>query len=365
MPPELDHSGRLERVQKLMADGGVDCLMLSVGADLPYFTGYEAMPLERLTMLVVPVDGEATLVVPALEEPRVDASSGSFEVVAWGETQDPVAIVADLAGASGRVLIGDTTWATFLIALRDAMPKASFGVASSVTRELRMRKDPAEIDLLRAAGAAADRVVGRLSEVRFAGRTERQVVAEIAGMTVEEGHAAAAFTIVASGPNAASPHHEADDRVITTGDAIVLDFGGRLGGYHSDTSRTLHVGEPSVEFATSFTVLEQAQLAARRAIRPGVAAEDVDRVARRVIEDAGFGDRFIHRTGHGIGLEVHEHPYIVEGNETPLEAGMAFSVEPGIYEPGRYGMRVEDIVVVTDDGVDELNRSDRGLYLVD
>jgi Xaa-Pro aminopeptidase len=365
MFPGFDYAGRLGRVRSLMADSGADVLLLSVGADLPYLTGYEATPLERLTMLVVPAEGDATMVVPRLEAPRVDTRSGAFDVVAWDETEDPVAIVVGLVGDGRSSLIGDTTWAVFLLALQEALPGASFASATPVTRQLRMRKDAAEIGFLRSAAEAADRVVARLGEVRFTGRSERQVAADIASMTVEEGHDLATFAIIASGPNAASPHHETGDRVIERGDSIVLDFGGRHGGYHSDTSRTLHVGEPSVEFAAAFTVLGQAQEAARGAIRPGVTAEEIDRVARRVIEDAGYGERFVHRTGHGIGLEVHEHPYIVEGNDLPLEVGMAFSVEPGIYEPGEYGMRIEDIVVVAEDGVDELNRSDRGLILVE
>jgi Xaa-Pro aminopeptidase len=199
----------------------------------------------------------------------------------------------------------------------------------------------------------------------FTGRAERDVAGDIAERVIAEGHDVSTFTIVASGPNAASPHHETGRRVIEAGDSIVLDFGGRYRGYHSDTTRTLHVGEPSPAFAGAFSVLEQAQQAAREAVRPGIAAQEVDRVARRIIEDAGYGDLFVHRTGHGIGLEVHEHPYLVEGNEAPLEDGMSFSIEPGIYEPGQFGMRIEDIVVCTADGIDELNRSPRGLLLVD
>lgn len=364
MVPDFDYPGRLTRAREMLDARGGDALLLSVGADLPYFTGYEAMPLERLTMLVVTSEA-VSLVVPLLEAARVAVPGDAFDVVAWEETDDPVDIVAGMVGDDSEILIGDTTWAVFLLGLQRALPRSSFSSATPLTREMRMRKEPAEIERLRAAGAAADRVVGRLGEIVFRGRSERAVAADIASMTVEEGHDHATFTIVASGPNAASPHHETGPRTIEAGDSIVLDFGGRLDGYHSDTSRTLHVGEPSVDFVETFTVLEQSQRAAREAVRPGIAAQHVDRVARQVIEDAGHGDRFIHRTGHGIGLEGHEHPYIVEGNELHLEAGMAFSVEPGIYEPGRYGMRIEDIVVVTDDGLEELNRSDRGLVLVE
>lgn len=364
MFPDFDYSARLDRARRDMAAGGVDAMLLSLGADLPYFTGYEAMPLERLTMLVVPRDGEATLVVPRLEAPRVVGRGDAFSVLPWDENEDPVRLVADRIRSAGAVLIGDQAWALFLLRLQDALPRASFASATPLTRELRMRKEAEEIAHLRSAAEATDRVVARLAEVAFAGRTERTVAADIAALTVGEGHDLATFTIVASGPNAASPHHEAGQRVITEGDSIVLDFGGRLHGYHSDTTRTLHVGEPSSRFAEAFAVLEDAQAAGRAAIAPGVAAQEVDRATRKVIDDAGWGEFFFHRTGHGIGLEGHEHPYIVEGNGQPLEPGMAFSVEPGIYVEGEFGMRIEDIVVCGEAGVDELNRSPRGLHLV-
>jgi Xaa-Pro aminopeptidase len=356
---------RLDRARTLMAERGIDALLLSVGADLPYLTGYRAMPLERPTMLVLPREGPATLVVPELEAPRVDRRPGSFEVLPWGETADPIGEVARLTGPARRIAVGDTTWAVFLMALQERMPGAAFEPASRLTRELRMCKDPAEIGLLRAAAEAADRVVERLAATRFSGRTERDLAREIAAMTVDEGHDEAAFTIVAGGPNAASPHHEPGDRVLERGDTVVVDFGGTVGGYGSDTTRTFSVGPPPSEVAAAFAVLERAQRAAVEAVRPGIAAEEIDRVARSIIADAGYGEYFVHRTGHGIGLETHEHPYIVEGNAESLEPGMVFSVEPGIYLPARFGMRIEDIVAVTADGVDPLNRSPHGLCVVE
>jgi Xaa-Pro aminopeptidase len=365
MFPDFDYAARLGRTRDRLRHNGVGALLVSVGADLPYLIGYEAMPLERLTMLVLPADGEPTLLVPMLEAARVDDRRGAFRVRAWGETEDPVALTAELIGSRSALLVGDQTWSVFLLALQERLGAPRFAPAASFMADLRMRKEPAEIECLRAAGAAADRVLEGVGEIRFEGRTEREVARDIAERVVGEGHDLSTFTIVASGPNAASPHHETGRRVIEAGDSIVLDFGGRYRGYHSDTTRTLHVGEPSVEFAAAFTVLEQAQAAAREAVRPAVAAQEIDRVARRVIDDAGYGDRFIHRTGHGIGLEVHEHPYLVEGNETTLEEGMTFSIEPGIYEPGSFGMRIEDIVVCTADGIDELNRSPRALLLVE
>jgi len=365
MFPSFDYTTRLDRVRGLMAARDVDALLLSVGADLPYFTGYEATPLERLTMLVVSRDGAATMIVPRLEAPRVELRGDAFTVRAWDETEDPTAIVAGLVGSASSVALGDPTWSIFLLRLQSEMPGASFTSATPMTAELRMRKEADEVQWLRSAAEATDRVVARLDGERFTGRTERALSRLIAEMCLEEGHDVAGFAIVASGPNAASPHHEPTDRVVGAGETIVVDFGGRMRGYCSDTTRTFHTGEPRPEVAEAFAVLETAQTAARDAVAPGVAAETVDAAAREVIADAGYGDLFVHRTGHGIGLEVHEHPYIVSGNTLPLEPGMAFSIEPGIYASGSFGMRIEDIVVCGTDGVDELNRSPRRLHLVD
>jgi Xaa-Pro aminopeptidase len=362
--PAFDYAGRIERASSLMEERGVGALLLSVGADLPYFTGYEAMPLERLTMLVVPLGGAPTLVVPRLEAPRVD-DRGAFEIRAWDETDDPVALTARLAGGSGRIALGDTTWSTFLLQLQALLPDVSFEDASTLTRELRMRKEPDEIRYLREAAEATDRVVVRLESTRFSGRSEADLAAEVRMMTVEEGHDIATFDIVASGPNAASPHHEPTDRLIEPGDSVVVDFGGRHWGYCSDTTRTFSVGDPRPEIAAAYEVLESAQAAARAAVAPGVTAASVDLAARQPIDEAGYGEFFIHRTGHGIGLEAHEHPYLVAGNELPLETGMAFSIEPGIYRAGEWGMRLEDIVVCGESAVDELNRSARHLRVVD
>jgi len=355
---------RLKEARRLLAAEGLDGMLLSVGADLPYFTGYEAMQTERLTMLVVPTDGEASLFIPELEAPRVERRGDLFEIRPWSETEDPVGLVTNELAGWGKGLIGDHTWATFAIGIQERVPALKLGCASDITRELRMRKDSAEIESLRSAGRAADRVVARLREERFSGRTEREMSRLIADMTIEEGHEVAAFGIVASGPNGASPHHESGDRVIEAGDAVVVDFGGRFDGYFSDTTRNFVVGNPPDGYGQAFEVLLAAQKAACVAVKPGVAAESIDAAARDVIGDAGYGEYFIHRTGHGIGLEVHEHPYIVEGNSLLLEEGMTFSIEPGIYISGEFGMRIEDIVAVTVEEVERLNTSPRLAFSV-
>lgn len=355
-----------------MEQQGIDALLLSVGADLPYFSGYEAMPLERLTMLVVPRDAGATLVVPLLEAPRVKEHPDVFSLRPWGETEDPLGIVADLIPVPTTAAIGNQTWAQFLVGLTRRWPSTSFTNASDVTGPLRAVKDAAEIDALVAASAAADRVASQLhaGEIPLVGRTEAQVSADIGRRLLAEGHHRVNFAIVAAGENAASPHHEPGGRVITNDEVVLCDFGGTWPteqgpGYCSDITRCVYTGEPPAEFAELYAVLFESQAAGVLAAQLGTPCEAVDAAARRVIADAGLGEHFIHRTGHGIGIEAHEDPYMVEGNDTALMAGHAFSVEPGIYLSGRWGARLEDIVIATDGGPRRLNNVDHDLVVVD
>jgi Xaa-Pro aminopeptidase len=360
------HLDRMARVRAAMESQGVDVLLLSVGHDLPYLTGYLAMPLERLTMLVVPRDGDATMVIPRLEAPRVEPLPGVFELLPWGETEDPTAIVAKLSSGARRVAIGDQMWARFLVELLPQLPGAEYRRAVDVVGPLRMVKDRAEIDALAAAGAAVDRIAAELQAGRIplVGRTEADVSADLSARIVAEGHQKVNFAIVAAGENAASPHHHAGSRVIREGEIVLCDFGGTMEGYCSDITRCVFTGEVAPDVAEAYAVLHEAQAAAVAAATVGTPCEEVDRAARRIIADAGYGEHFVHRTGHGIGMEEHEDPYIVEGNERPLAAGHAFSIEPGIYVPGRWGMRLEDIVVATDDGPAPMNRVDHDLAVV-
>lgn len=359
---------RLGRARASMERSGVDVLLVSVGSDLPYLTGYEAMPLERLTMLVVPRDGAATLVVPGLEAPRVVPRPEAFTVRSWGELDDPVAIVAGLVGAPATAAIGDTMWARFLVELLGHWPGGATRYVRSTTvmNDLRMRKDPAEIAALQAAGAAVDRIAARLhaGEIPLVGRTEAEVSAELSRQILAEGHQTVNFAIVAAGENAASPHHHPGDRVIRMGDLVLCDFGGTMNGYCSDITRCVHLGEPPADIAAAYAVLQSSEAAGVAAGVVGAACQDVDRAARRIIADAGYGEYFIHRTGHGIGMEEHEDPYMVEGNTLPIAAGHAFSVEPGIYVPGRWGMRLEDIVVATEDGPLPMTCADHSLVVL-
>jgi Xaa-Pro aminopeptidase len=363
-PPRPDRRARIASVRSAMAREGVDTLLLSVGPDLPWLTGYEAMPLERLTMLVVPAAGDLSLVVPRLEAPRVDTNEGCFDVVAWDETDDPVAIVAAMVPDSASVAVGDRTWARFVIELQRARPRVTWRRGNDVVGPIRARKDDAELAALARAAAAVDEIAIAMRAVQFGGRTEYEIHRELADRILAIGHERLNFAIVAAGANAASPHHSAGPRRIETGDLVLCDFGGTMGGYCSDITRMFSVGPPLAEVADAYAALQEAQEAGVRAAVVGTACEAVDRAARAVIAAAGHGEHFVHRTGHGIGAEEHEDPYIVDGNRQRLEPGNAFSIEPGIYVAGRFGMRLEDIVIATDDGPRRLNHAPRDIAVV-
>jgi Xaa-Pro aminopeptidase len=377
--PAARYAERLEAARQLIEQRRLGALLVGVGPDLRYLTGYVAMPLERLTMLVIRAGSPNVLVVPRLEADPARRSpavaSGAVEVVTWEETDDPYRLVAAAAALGdskvvSAVAVNGTLWASHLLRLQAVLPGARFESASAVTSELRSVKDADEVALLRHAAQAADRVVDQIAGGRLVGRTEADVARETRERLIAEGHERTDFAIVASGPNASSPHHEASDRVIQAGEPIVLDIGGLLDGYASDTTRTIWPtgGDPGrmpdPDFLAAFEVLRRAQAAATAAVQPGVPVERIDATAREIIGAAGYGPNFIHRTGHGIGLEVHEDPYLVAGNAQPLRTGMAFSVEPGIYLDGRWGMRLEDIVVCGPAGPDSLNRSSLDLRVV-
>jgi Xaa-Pro aminopeptidase len=370
VPPLDTFTSRLARTQQATRTAGLDALLVTPSPDLHYLLGVTGASHERLTCLVLPADGDPVLVVPALERPGLDGTPVpglGLEIAEWPDGDDPYVLVAALLRRPGRppacAAVGDAMPAAHVLRMRAALPACEQELASTVLRELRMRKDAAEIAALAAAGQAIDRVHARMGEWLRVGRTEAQIGADVAAAIVAEGHTAAAFVIVGSGPHGASPHHDVSDRVVQPGDVVVVDIGGPTPeGYFSDCTRTYSLGEPAdVDVATTYAVLQAAQDAAVAAVAPGITAEQVDAAARTPITNAGFGERFIHRTGHGIGLEVHEEPYIVTGNDLVLEPGMAFSVEPGIYLPGRWGARIEDIVVVSEDGATRLNHRPREL----
>jgi len=357
---------RMFRAAAGVAEQGLGAIVVGPSPDLAYLSGYDPPPFERPTVLVLRPDRDPTIVVPELERAlaAVSAAGGLVDVATWRDGSDPYVVIAGLLPGSGRIGLSDRIWGVHVLGLQAAAPTLSWTSASPVLAPLRARKDPDELDALRRAGTAADATFEAICQIGLSGRTERDVADDLARLLVEHGHDSADFTIVASGPNGASPHHEPGGRLIAPGDPVVLDFGGSVDGYFSDTTRTVVVGDAPDGLEDVFALVHEAQGAGVEAVRPGVAIQEVDRAARAVIAAGGFGDRFFHRTGHGIGLEVHEPPYAVEGDQTVLEPGMTFSVEPGIYLDGRFGVRIEDVVAVTDDGVERLNRSARGLRLV-
>ncbi|MFE3094237.1 M24 family metallopeptidase [Streptomyces sp. NPDC059248] len=361
-----DYRARMDRAARAAADAGLAGVLVAPGPDLVHLTGYAPPTTERLTLLVLVAGREPVLVVPALEAPDAEKAAGAPGIALrdWADGKDPYAVTAGLLDPAGRFAVSDNTWALHLLGLGTALPGTAYTALTDALPMLRAVKDARELERLAAAGAAADAAYEKILEVRFAGRRETEVAADLAGLLRDFGHSQVDFTIVGSGPNGANPHHEAGDRTIEPGDTVVLDFGGLKDGYGSDTSRTVHVGEPTPAEQHVHDVVREAQQAGYEAVRPGAACQDVDRAAREIIEAAGYGDLFIHRTGHGIGVTTHEPPYMIEGEEQPLVPGMCFSVEPGIYLPGRFGVRIEDIVAVTEDGGRRLNNTDRAMAIV-
>lgn len=358
---------RMRRAADDAAAAGLAGLLVTPGPDLVWLTGYRPTAItERLTLLVLRPDEDPQLLVPVLERPDAEAAAGAGAITLhdWTDGSDPYAAAAPLLRPGDAFGISDSAWAMHLLGLQRTLPGATYASFTDRMPMLRAVKDADELARLAAAGAAADATYGDIVNVAFAGRRETEVAADLARLLREHGHEQVDFTVVGSGPNGANPHHEAGERTIEEGDAVVLDFGGLMHGYGSDTTRTVTVGTPSTEVREVHAIVREAQQAAFEAVRPGVACQEIDRVARRVITDAGYGPQFIHRTGHGIGITTHEPPYMVEGEEQPLVPGMCFSIEPGIYLPGRFGVRIEDIVTVTEDGGRRFNDTDHGIAVV-
>ncbi|MDJ0380273.1 aminopeptidase P family protein [Streptomyces sp. G-G2] len=362
-----DYAARMAAAARSAADAGLAGLLIAPGPDLTHLTGYRPVDTERLTLLVLAAGQDPVLVVPTLEAPDAAkaAGAGALTLRDWTDGKNPYGVTAPLLDVSGRFGVSDNTWALHLLGLQREVPTTSYVPLTDALPMLRAVKDERELARLEAAGAAADAAYARILGVRFAGRRETEVAADLAALLREYGHSQVDFTVVGSGPNGANPHHEAESRVIEHGDMVVLDFGGLKHGYGSDISRTVHVGEPTAEEQRVHDIVREAQRAASEAVRPGIACQDVDRAARAVITEFGYGERFIHRTGHGIGVTTHEPPYMIEGEEQLLVPGMCFSVEPGIYLPGRFGVRIEDIVTVTGDGGRSFNNAPRELAVVE
>jgi Xaa-Pro aminopeptidase len=363
------YQSRIDRARELMRDEGIDMLFIGPSSDFHYFTGLPTRPSERLTALLIPFDGAPTVVVPQLEAPLVADLEGDFELEVWSETEDPVARVAERVRRLGgeAIAINDQIWAGFVLQLQQQLPNRSYHRGANVLKQLRSVKDAFEIELLKEASRRTDAAWEDFTKnVKVIGRTESEVAGDLKSALADHGLPNIAFCIVASGPNGASPHHHTGDRRIRAGDPIVMDFGGIHEGYYSDVTRTPVAGRvPDADFTTAYNVVLEAQQAAYEKIAPGVPCQDVDRAAREVITSHGYGEYFVHRVGHGIGMTGHEDPYLVEGNEEPLQPGMVVSDEPGIYIPGKWGIRIEDSVGVTPEGRERFNHVSRDITVLE
>ena len=361
------YAQRLHAAQKAAADKGIDLLLIGTGPDFAYLTGSWVSSHERLTVLVVPQQGNAWIAAPNTDITDIKAAPvGELDVElrGWNDGEDPYKLALHGAGDGlGKVALGQSLTADHVLRFQDLLPRASYELATYALAELFTRKDEAEIAELRKAGRAIDAVHAQVPQLLQAGRTEAEVAHELEKLILRE-HSVIDFVIVGSGPNGANPHHSFSDRVLAEGEPVVVDIGGTLpSGYHSDCTRTYVVGgdisKAPQDFQDAYAVLADAQAAGRAAAHPGSTAADIDAIVRQAISAAGWGDYFVHRTGHGIGLSTHEEPFIMEGNDLDLEEGMAFSIEPGIYLEGKWGMRLEDIVVLTNDGYESLNQAPR------
>jgi Xaa-Pro aminopeptidase len=359
---------RCQKAQAVMAENNLDYLFIGPGADLHYLIGTPGMENERMMLFVLPREGNPVMIVPALEKLATSKHATFFELLDWRDDEGPQKRLKQILGRGGAVrsAVGDHLWSMFLLELQQVLPEGQWSRASQILKKLRITKSADEVKLMKEAAAIADKTFSELVTLKFAGRAEREVMGDINALLLKYGQEQMYFCIVGSGPNGAQPHHHTGDRIIQPGEMVVLDFGGGYKGYCSDMTRTVLVegGQPDPDYQKVYDIVNEARAAGHRQARPGVSCESVDAAARAVITEAGYGEFFVHRTGHGIGMEVHEEPYIVGGNSLTLEPGMAFSIEPGIYLPGRFGVRIEDIAIITENGEENINLSTHELVRV-
>lgn len=363
-----DFAARCRDVQQLMAAEAIDYMFVSVSSDMRYLTGYSTWPSERLTLFVLPRHEEPVMVMPAFEAPLLQRSAPHFRIITWDEASDPIGLVVNrMAGGhgfTGTIAVSGGLEGRFLVPLMNRLRHASWAVSDKIVSKLREVKTPDEIGLLRLAQSEAAACLARLSQSRFSGRTELELGRELMGICMESRLRVTNLAIVGSGPNGAHPHYHIGDRLMSEGDAVVIDFGGVVDGYHADITRTFHIGAPGPRFAEAYSLVQRAQEAAFANARPGVTFEALDRIARSVISEGGYGANFTHRLGHSIGLDEHEPPYLVEGNSGQVRAGMTFTLEPGIYVEDHFGIRIEDVALVSEAGAERFGDLTRDLVVV-
>jgi len=360
---------RLGQCQKLMSEKGIDIVFLAPGPNMYYLGGFLEEPGERLLALIVPQSGDPQFIVPELYQEQVRSFSWVESLISWKDGEDQVALLSNtmrrILKRQPTIAVDTRMWSRFLVMLLAAAPDARYEDAGSVMYELRIRKSSQEIELMAKAAEIADAAFTQTIEECRAGMTEHEVAAKIIYEMRKLGADGVAFEpVVGSGPNSALPHYRSGDRKLQRGDFVVLDYGCLYRGYNSDITRTVAMETCDAEREKVYSVVRSAQEEAYQRTFTGIEAQNVDKVARDLIENAGYGRFFIHRTGHGIGLEIHEEPYIVAGNSLKLAEGMTFSIEPGIYIPGQYGVRIEDIVVMETEKARRLNKCSRDLRIL-
>lgn len=363
----FDYKSRAQKAQQRMQEQGIDALLIGPGSNMFYLTGIHAMASERLYMMILPREGTPRIVLPELEKLGASEHATYFDLVSWTDSEGyTTALGKSLDKAAKKIAVDNYLYSQYLIDVQQELSSASFVKGSEVMRSLRVHKSAEEIAIMKQAAANADKTLAELKQLKWTGRREADLMIDAQRLLTANGQEKMEFCIVGSGANGAKPHHHTGDKIIEPGDVIVFDFGGPYLGYHSDMTRTLLVdgGTPDPDYILVHETVNAARQAAHDAVKIGATCESVDAAARKVITDAGFGEYFVHRTGHGIGVDLHEDPYIREGNPELLEEGMAFSIEPGIYLPGRFGVRIEDIAIVTKNGSENLNLSPHGVERV-
>jgi Xaa-Pro aminopeptidase len=349
---------RLSRARALLAEQELDLLLVNQGVDFRFLTGKKIGLTERLTALMVPAKGRPTIVTPAIWKPLLGPIEESTDVHTWVDGQEPLDLVERYLRESGarRVAVNEDFWSSYLLELRRRLSDLEFTSAVPVTRALRAVKSPDEIEKLAEACRRHDLVYQEFcASGPMTGRTEDEIQAQLRNLMIAHGLSDIIWIDVGTGADTSSPLHPGGDTRVKPGDPVMLDYAGAWEGYYGDICRMPMAGDPNPEYLRAYEAIVDAMDAAFAVVRPGVPAQEVDRAARAVIESRGFGKYFYHRLGHGIGLAGHEHPYIIEGNADSLQSGNTFSIEPGIYIAGNWGIRIEDIVAVTADGIRDLD----------
>ena len=361
---------RIAQLLQIAAQSNLNAVAIMPGPNMQYFTGLHFHLSERPTLAIFPVEGQPALICPAFEATKTQRSSIAWKLFTYVDGQDPL----EVFHAAGHALqldqkrLGIEAYKLRVLELR-LLEKAAYTLtcepADALIAQLRMIKDADELAALRRAIEITERALDDVLDAVRVGMTERQVANLLTQALLQRGAEGLAFEpLIQSGPNAALPHATAGERVIQSGEVLLLDFGIILDGYNSDITRTFVVGQASEEIKKIYELVKQANAAGRAAARPGASGQDVDRAVRKVIAAAGYGQYFTHRTGHGLGLEGHEPPYLVEGNTVPLAVGNTFTIEPGIYVPGLGGVRIEDDMVITENGAESLTTYDRELRAI-